>query len=58
MALKEMAERWSTEENLSPPLAKGENRPKQRGTENVLKQLMTTQTAGEGFCCQLTRLWR
>lgn len=50
MALKEMAGRWSREENPSPPSAKGENRPKQRETENVLKQLMTTQTAGEGSC--------
>lgn len=50
MALKEMAGRWSREENPSPPSAKRENRPKQRKTENVLKQLMTTQTAGEGSC--------
>lgn len=44
-ALKEMAER-----KTSPPLAKGENRLKEREAENVLKQLMTAQTAGEGSC--------
>ena len=42
MALKETAERWRRKEKPSPPSAKGENRLKQRETENVLKQLMTT----------------
>lgn len=46
MALNKTVERWSGEEKPSPPLARGENRPKQRETANVLKQLMTTQTAG------------
>lgn len=55
MALKETAESWSREKKSSPLSAKGENRPKQRETENVLKQLMTTQTAGEGSCLPINK---
>lgn len=51
MALKEMAERKN-----SPPSAKGENRLKEREAENVLKQLMTAQTAGEGSCLPINEV--
>lgn len=50
MALKEMAERKN-----SPPW-KGENRLKEREAENVLKQLMTAQTAGEGSCLPINEV--
>lgn len=43
---REMEQRGKSQ----PTSVKGENRLKQRETENVLKQLMTTQTAGEGSC--------
>lgn len=55
MALKETSESWSREEKPSPPSVKGENRPKQRETENVLKRLMTTQTAGGGSCLPINQ---
>lgn len=46
-----MERRGKREEKTQPTIGKGgENRLKQRETENVLKQLMTTQTAGEGSC--------
>lgn len=45
MALKEMAERKN-----SPASVKGGNRLKEKEAENVLKQLMTAQTAGESSC--------
>lgn len=41
-----MAERWIKGENHR----KGKKIDLKRETENVLKQLMTTQTAGEGSC--------